>query len=148
MSVKNPASALLLNMIMKQKRKDELRATQGRWPQQRTQKTMKMFDLEEAARRTHEFSCIRLCDPRTVTSRLLCPYSLGKDIGVGCHALLQGIFQTQGSNLNLLCWQADSLPLCCLEQEKLTRYFQWLSKCSRKFLFSIPSFESQQTWGN
>ena len=34
--------------------------------------------------------------------------------GVGCHALLQGIFLTQGSNLcflHLLHWQADSLPL-------------------------------------
>ena len=40
--------------------------------------------------------------------------SPGKDTGVGCHALLQGIFPTQGSNLRLLCllhWQADSLPL-------------------------------------
>ena len=26
----------------------------------------------------------------------------GKNTGVGCHALLQGIFQTQGSNLSLL----------------------------------------------
>ena len=32
----------------------------------------------------------------------------------GCHFLLQGIFQTQESNLCLLCllhWQMDSLPL-------------------------------------
>ena len=32
----------------------------------------------------------------------------------GCHALLQGIFPTQGSNLSLSCllhWHADSLPL-------------------------------------
>ena len=28
--------------------------------------------------------------------------SLGKNTGVGCHALLQGIFPTQGSNLHLL----------------------------------------------
>ena len=36
-------------------------------------------------------------------ARLLCPcYSPGKNTGVGCHALLQGIFPTQGSNLNLL----------------------------------------------
>ena len=35
-------------------------------------------------------------------------------IGVGCHALLQGIFLTQGLNLCLLCllhWQAGSIPL-------------------------------------
>ena len=36
----------------------------------------------------------------------------------GCHHLLQGIFPKQGSKprlLCLLCWQADTLPLCCLE---------------------------------
>ena len=32
-------------------------------------------------------------------TRLLCPWdSPGKNTGVGCHALLQGIFLTQGSN--------------------------------------------------
>ena len=36
---------------------------------------------------------------------------LGKNIGVSCHFLLQGIFPTQGSNPRLLHWQADSLPL-------------------------------------
>ena len=38
----------------------------------------------------------------------------GKNTGVGCHFLLQGIFLTQGSNQLLLCllyWQVDSLPL-------------------------------------
>ena len=30
---------------------------------------------------------------------------------MGHHFLLQGIFLTQGSNLHLLHWQADSLPL-------------------------------------
>ena len=40
--------------------------------------------------------------------------STGENTGVGCHALLQGIFLTQGSNslvLRLLHWQAGSLPL-------------------------------------
>ena len=35
----------------------------------------------------------------------------GKNTGVSCHFLLQGIFPTQGSDLGLLHWQADSLPL-------------------------------------
>ena len=52
-----------------------------------------------------------LCDP----ARLLCPWdSSGKNTGVDCHALLQGIFKTQGLNLSLLHflhWQAGSLPL-------------------------------------
>ena len=49
-------------------------------------------------------------------ARLLCPQnSPGKNSGVGCHFLLQGIFLTQGLNPHLLCLlhqQADSLPLC------------------------------------
>ena len=40
--------------------------------------------------------------------------SPGKSTGLGCHALLQGIFPTQGLNphlLRLLHWQVGSLPL-------------------------------------
>ena len=39
--------------------------------------------------------------------------SPGKNTGVGYHALLQGIFPTQGLKpcLLLLLWQAGSLPL-------------------------------------
>ena len=44
---------------------------------------------------------------------LLCPWDPpGKNTGVGCHALLQGIFLSQGSNSRLFCllhWQAGSL---------------------------------------
>ena len=46
-----------------------------------------------------------LCDPR-----LFCPWNFpGKNTEVGCRALLQGIFPTQGSSPHLLCllhWQA------------------------------------------
>ena len=53
--------------------------------------------------------------PWIAACRLLCPWTFpGKNTGVGCHFLLQGIFLTQGSNPHLLCllhWQADSLPL-------------------------------------
>ena len=49
------------------------------------------------------------------STRLLCPWDfLGKNTGVGCHFLLQGIFPTQRSNprlLHLLHWQPCSLPL-------------------------------------
>ena len=52
---------------------------------------------------------------RLKPTRFLCPwYSLGKNSEVGCHALLQGIFPTQGSNpqlLYLLHWQVGSLTL-------------------------------------
>ena len=35
----------------------------------------------------------------------------GKNTGVGCHFLLQGIFLDQRLNPHLLHWQGDSLPL-------------------------------------
>ena len=57
-------------------------------------------------------SCPVLGGPMDST-RLLCSWdSPGKDTRVGCCALLQGIFPTQGSNLYLLClnWQVGSLP--------------------------------------
>ena len=48
-------------------------------------------------------------------ARLLSPWNFpGKNIGVGCHFLLQETFPTKGSNpwlLRLLHWQADSLAL-------------------------------------
>ena len=52
---------------------------------------------------------------RRQPTRLPRPWdSPGKNTGVGCHALLQVIFPTQGSNLHLLPflhWQKGSLPL-------------------------------------
>ena len=42
---------------------------------------------------------------------LLCPWDFpSKNAGVGCHALLQGIFPAQGVNLHLLHWQAAASP--------------------------------------
>ena len=44
--------------------------------------------------------------------RLLCPRdSPGKNTGVGCHSLPQGILLTQGSNPCFLHWQVEPLPL-------------------------------------
>ena len=41
-------------------------------------------------------------------TKLPCPWdSPGKNTGVGCHALLQGIFPTRGLNPHLLYWQVD-----------------------------------------
>ena len=44
-------------------------------------------------------------------TRLICPWNVpGKNTIVGCHFLLQGIFQNQGANLHFLCllhWQVD-----------------------------------------
>ena len=42
--------------------------------------------------------------PWTIATGLLCPWdSPGKNTGVGCHALLQGILPIQGSSPLLLC---------------------------------------------
>ena len=51
--------------------------------------------------------------------------SPGKNTGVGCHALLQGIFPTQRSYLHLLCflcWQVGSLPLALPGKPLLNLY--------------------------
>ena len=64
--------------------------------------------------------CSTLCDTMDTLFSLLCRRnSPGKNFGVGCRALLQGIFPTQGSNprlLSLLGWQAGSLRLQPLEK--------------------------------
>ena len=58
-------------------------------------------------------SCLTLCDPtdRSPSGSSVHGDSPGKNAGVGCHAVLQGIFPTQGPNPYLLHWQAGSLPL-------------------------------------
>ena len=49
---------------------------------------------------------------RLQPAMLLCLWDFpGKNTGVCCHFLLQGIFPNQGSNLHLLPWQVGSLPL-------------------------------------
>ena len=58
-------------------------------------------------------SCLTLLQPHGLQpTRLLCPWDFpGKNTGVDCQFLLQGIFLTQGLNPSLLHWQADSFPL-------------------------------------
>ena len=62
-----------------------------------------------------QFTCVLACSVTSYVSSslqshvpwsasLLCPENLPvKNTGAGCHALLQGIFSTQGSNAHLLC---------------------------------------------
>ena len=61
-------------------------------------------------------SCPTLCEPTDCSPPGSSVHgdSPGKNTGVGCYVLLQGIFLTQGSNLLLSCllrWQVGSLPL-------------------------------------
>ena len=74
-------------------------------------------------------SCVRLwfpmdCSPPGSSVHELFP---GKNYGVGCHFLLQGIFLIQGSDLCLLHWQADSLPVSHLRIQS-TYLFIWLGQ--------------------
>ena len=56
--------------------------------------------------------CPTLCDSMDCSPPGSYPWHFpDRNTGVGCHFLLQGIFLTQGLNLHLLHWQADSLPL-------------------------------------
>ena len=57
-------------------------------------------------------SCLTLCDPTDCSPPGSSVHgdSPGKNTGVDCHFLLQGIFLTQGLTAHLLHWQADSLP--------------------------------------
>ena len=75
-------------------------------------------------------------------TRLLCPWdSPGKNSGVACHALLQGIFLTQELNLlhllHLLHWQAGSLPLAPLGKPWKSLNLHFDLHC--KFCFSVTN---------
>ena len=68
-------------------------------------------------------------------TRLLCPWnSPGKNTGVGCHALLQGIFPTQGRDPRLLC---------LLHCWQVLYHYHWETQgysLHPKYLFSIYLF--------
>ena len=75
-------------------------------------------------------------------ARLLRPGDFpGKDPGVGCHALLQGIFPTQGLSLCLLQQQADSIPL--VPAGKLLG--TWGAGYLSKLVFSCPLIPNKYT---
>ena len=66
-------------------------------------------------------SCLALND--LTDFRILCPWnSPGKNTGVGCHFLLQGIFPIQGLTPCLLHWQVGSSPLRHREDFSISSY--------------------------
>ena len=72
------------------------------------------------------FSCVGLCDPMdcSLPGSSVQWDSPGKNIGVGCHAFLQGIFLAQGSNpclLRLLHWQTALYQCTCKNAYGLKR---------------------------
>ena len=62
---------------------------------------------------------LEFCDPMDCSQpgSSVCEIS-HKNTRAGCHFLLQGIFPTQGSNLQLPHWQVVSLPLSHLGSPK------------------------------
>ena len=79
------------------------------------------------------------CNP----TRLLCPWAFSRqDAGVGCHALLQGIFPTQGSN--------PGLPHCRwilyrLNQEGSPRILEWVAYPFSRGT-SQPRYRNRVSW--
>ena len=71
-------------------------------------------------------SCPTLCDPVDCSPPGSPVYgdSLGTNTGVGCYALLQGIFPTQRLSPSLShCWQT----LCCLSHQESPRILEWVA---------------------
>ena len=97
--------------------------------------------------------CLSLLRPHGLQpARLLGPWDFsGKNTGVGCHFLLQGILQTQGSNSPLLSWQADSLPLSHLGSPYSAAYLcsivSLLMALSRKHQPTFPKHHIQLALG-
>ena len=83
-------------------------------------------------------------------TRLLFPWdSPDKNTGVGCYALLQGIFPTQGLNLSLLSllrWQAESLPLLLSRKlrDRIRSKLKFESQALSLGLPVIPVMQSEQ----
>ena len=84
--------------------------------------------------------------PSTIALQLLCPWDYpGKNTGVVCHFLLQGIFLTQGSNLHLLHWQVILYHWATWEAQNVF-IFSFID-----FLFKlniIPRSEMYHSWVN
>ena len=88
-------------------------------------------------------SCPTLCHPMdcSLPGSSVLGFS-SKNTEVGCCALLQGIFPTQGSNLCLLCllhWQTGSLPLVLPGKPK-----PHTSQCNCLIVFKMTSAFNKQ----
>ena len=83
--------------------------------------------------------CPTLCDPMDCSPPGSSVHgdSPGKNTGVGWHALVQGIFPTQGLNPGLLCllhWHMGSLPLVPPGKgPPKERYYTSLEMCIKQY---------------
>ena len=94
-------------------------------------------------------SCPTLCDAMDCSPQGSSAHGdfPGKNTGVGCHALLWGIFPTQGSNFCVLCllyWQAVSLPIAPPGKPSLLYQFSSVQSLSRVWLFVTPWITAPQ----
>ena len=105
----------------------------------------------------YAWSCPTLCDPMNSSP----PYSSvpgdspGWNTGVGCHALLQGIFQSQGSNAGLPHCRQFLYHLCYLGGPRIlegvaypfSRGTSQLRSQTRVSCIEGRFFTSRATWG-
>ena len=87
-------------------------------------------------------SCLSLCNPTDCSPPGSCVHgdSPGKNTGVGCHLLLQGLFPTQGLNPGLLLSEPPGEPCFCCEVSIKHNWFlpAWGSWLAR--LLQSPEF--------
>ena len=99
--------------------------------------------------------CLTLCDPHGLyPTRLLCQWGLpGKNTGVSCRALLQGIFPTQGLNPHLTMLPALQMGSLSLAPLGIT-YFACRASCccasrgKTSYTISLPRNNSKATVSN
>ena len=98
-------------------------------------------------------TCLTLCNPMDYRPPGSSVHggSPGKNTGVGCHTLLQGIFPIQGSNLSLLYLQAeslydpDTLLLCIYPEKTIIQKDTPNSKVHCSSIYNSQDTESTQT---
>ena len=92
-------------------------------------------------------SCLTLKPHGLQKARLLCPWNFpGKNTGMGCHALLQGIFLAQGSNpslLHLLHWRMASLPLVPPRKLSLVKCCPLIYKLRKSIIKGLKTKKSK-----
>ena len=87
-------------------------------------------------------SCPTLCNPMDCSPPGSSVHRILQTTGGGCHALLQTIFLTQGSNLHLLCllnYQAGNFPKGSCEDYHETGLWLFFSELSHRFRVTSQS---------
>ena len=94
-------------------------------------------------------SCPILCDPMGCSPPGSTGNSQGKNTGVGCHPLLQGLFITQGSNTGLMHYQQILYHLS--HQGSLISIYSATNILIHVFMIKLSSFsplhaQNVSTW--